>query len=239
MTTTERALIKKAFIDFKLREAEEMDRIAASEKNISEETLYNLRSKVMLEVKNTKAKINKRILLIAAVIAVVFALVGCTVAIGNFVVRRVDNGRGTDFYTDGDGMKKSFEEFYIIDVPESFVYNYGYDFLQTKSYVFECGEMKIVFEQDVSANSSTKLNTEFTDYIIEKIGEYEVIYTVNNGFYTGIWLYDGYSFALTVKGGLEYDDFVSIIESIHIALPGEIEAIRAEGETESSTIPNE
>ena len=67
-----------------------------------------------------------------------------------------------------------------------------------------------------------------------KIGDYEIFHTLNKGFYTGIWLYDGYTFKLTVKGGLGYEDFVSIIESIHIATPSEIEAIRAEGKTESS-----
>jgi hypothetical protein len=86
----------------------------------------------------------------------------------------------------------------------------------------------------VSVNASTTPNTEYNGYNREKIGEYDIFYTVNRGFYTGIWLYDGYSFAVTVKGGLGYDDFVSVIESIHRALPGEIEAIRAEGETESS-----
>ena len=231
MTASNRELIRRALINVKLREVAEMDRIAVSEKNISEDSLTRLRVQVMMRIKSAKPKISSKVFFIAAIIAALL-LVSCSVS--GFIIHRVDNGRGTDFYTNGDGMKESFEEFYIIDAPQGFTYDYVYNLSTAQSYVLSNENKEIIFGQYLAENQSIKLNTEYNGYTKEKIGGNDVIYTVNRGFYTGIWLYDGYSFALTVKGGLGYEDFVSIIESIHIALPGEIEAIRAEGETEYS-----
>lgn len=236
MTASNRELIRRALINVKLREVSEMDRIAVSEKNISEDSLTRLRVQVMMRIKSAKPKISNKVFFIAAIIA---ALLLASCSVSGFVIRRVDNGRGTEFYTNGDGMKKSFEEFYIIDVPQEFTYDYGYDFPDAKSYILRNQNETIFFGQYLAENQSITLNTEYNGYEKIKIGDYEIFHTLNKGLYTGIWLYDGYSFKLTVKGGLEYEDFVSIIESIHIALPGEIEAIRAEGKTETSSYSDE
>ena len=225
-------LIRRALINVNMREFEAMSDFPKYEGELSDNFKRRINDIIEGRATQRKSKSIKQIVLIAAIISLLL-LVGCS-AVG-FIIHRVDNGRGTRFYTNGDGMKESFEEFYIIDVPQEFTYDYGYDFPDAKSYILRNQNETIFFGQYLAENQSIKLNTEYNGYTKEKIGGNDVIYTVNRGFYTGIWLYDGYSFALTVKGGLDYDDFVSIIESVHIAEPGEIEAIRIPERTEYST----
>ena len=50
MTASNRELIRRALINVKLREVAEMDRIAVSEKNISEDSLTRLRVQVMMSI---------------------------------------------------------------------------------------------------------------------------------------------------------------------------------------------
>ena len=222
-------LIRRALINVNMREFEAMSGFPKYEGELSDNFKRRINDIIEGRATQRKSKPIKQIVLIAAIISLLL-LVGCS-AVG-FIIHRVDNGRGTRFYTNGDGMKESFEEFYIIDAPQGFTYDYVYNLSTAQSYVLSNEKKEIIFGQYLAENQSMKLNTEYNGYEKIKIGDYEIFHTLNKGFYTGIWLYDGYSFALTVKGGLDYDDFVSIIESVHIAEPGEIEAIRAEGETE-------
>ena len=223
--------IKQALIEINMREFEAMGKLPRYEGELSEG--YKERIEAIMNRGNALRARFGRIFIIAAIIA---ALLLASCSVSGFVIRRVDNGRGTDFYTNGDGMKKSFEEFYIIDVPQGFTYDYVYNLSKAQSYVLSNEKKEIIFGQYLAENRSIKLNTEYNGYEKIKIGDYEIFHTLNKGWYTGIWLYDGYTFALTVKGGLGYDDFVSIIESIHIAEPGEIEAIRVPERTEYSTV---